>query len=62
MNTLQQAMIAIYANLVRSGARTIDSIPKNLRDEVRSASTHGARMTPLNLFSSTEFWTSLIVA
>lgn len=35
MNTLQQAMIAIYANLVRSGARTIDSIPKNLRDEVQ---------------------------
>ena len=28
MNTLQQAMIAIYANLVRSGARTIDSIPQ----------------------------------
>lgn len=26
MNTLQQAMIAIYANLVRSGARTVDSI------------------------------------
>lgn len=35
MNTLQQAMIAIYANLVRFGARTIDSIPKNLRDEVQ---------------------------
>ena len=35
MNTLQQAMIAIYANLVRSGARTIDSIHKNLRDEVQ---------------------------
>lgn len=31
MNTLQQAMIAIYANLVRSGARTIDSIPKPAR-------------------------------
>lgn len=62
MNTLQQAMIAIYANLVRSGARTIDSIPKTCATKSRSASTHGARMTPLNLFSSTEFWTSLIVA
>lgn len=35
MNTLQQAMVAIYVNLVRSGARTIDSVPKSLRDEVQ---------------------------
>ena len=35
MNTLQQAMIAVYVNLVRSGARTIDSVPKSLRDEVQ---------------------------
>ena len=27
--------VLVYANLVRSGARTIDSIPKNLRDEVQ---------------------------
>lgn len=52
MNTLQQAMIAIYANLVRSGARTIDSIPKTCATKSRSASTHGARMTPLNLFQA----------
>ena len=35
MNALQQAMVAIYVNLVRSGARTIESVPKNLRDEVQ---------------------------
>lgn len=35
MTALQQAMVAIYANLVRSGARTIDSVPKSLRDEVQ---------------------------
>ncbi|WP_270202455.1 CD1375 family protein [Bifidobacterium pseudocatenulatum] len=35
MTALQQAMVAIYVNLVRSGARAIDSVPKSLRDEVQ---------------------------
>lgn len=35
MTALQQAMVAIYVNLVRSGARTIDFVPKSLRDEVQ---------------------------
>ena len=35
MNTLQQAMIAVYTDLVRSGARTIESIPESLRAEVQ---------------------------
>ena len=35
MTAVQHAMVAIYLNLVRSGARTIDSVPKSLRDEVQ---------------------------
>lgn len=35
MTALRQAMIAVYTNLVRSGARIIESIPESLRAEVQ---------------------------
>lgn len=37
MTPLEQAMVPVYASLVKAGLRTLDSIPANLQAAVQAA-------------------------